>query len=212
MREPQQVTSTRNKKHKRLPRQKGPWSGTELSRSPGPGDWGGGVGREGGNMYIRHKERGSHRVTPFMQTHQQGHTMTQMHAPTPPPPHTHANTQRRVTHKSRSQTQPHRYSACTNSETRSPPRPPQHTHSPTHIHTHTLIRPGQARVLLSHPQGSSALEGGAASPPQSGRGGACGRASPEPPVNPRGFSSPRPLDRGGASERREGERKPLCSH
>lgn len=93
------------------------------------------MGREGGNVYIRHKERGSHRVTPFMQTHQQGHTKTQMHAPTPPPPRKH-------TAKSHTQNQDHKHNptGTPHAQTKKPepsPATPTHTFTDTHTHTHT---------------------------------------------------------------------------
>lgn len=153
-------------------------------------------------MFIRHKERGSHRVTPFMQTHQQGHTVTQMHPPDPP---THIQIHREESH---TQNQDHKHNpTCTpHAQTRKHRALPGHPNTHIPRHTHTLIRPGHALALLSHPHDSSALGAGAASPPQAGRGGACGRAALEPRAALRAFSSPRPLGGGGASERGERER------
>lgn len=120
-------------------------------------------------MFIRHKERNteSHPLCKHIRD-------TPRHRCTPP--HTPKCTE------SHTQDQDHKRSpTCTpHAQTRSHRALPGHPNA--HIHrTHTYQAGADAGAAES-PTHSSALEARAASPPRSGRGGACGRSSQLPPA------------------------------
>lgn len=127
-------------------------------------------------MFLRHKERGSHSHTLYANSPAGTHCDPDAPPDSPPP---HVQIQRREPHTKIKITNTTPHVLPTHKLGNTEPFPTtQHTFTGTHTLTHTLIRPRQALALLSHPHGSTALGAGAASPPQPGRGGACGGAGP----------------------------------